>query len=30
MAWAWLFDSVFWDRKIRIAMLSFATFIALC
>lgn len=30
MSWAWWNNPAFWDKKIRIAILTFATFAALC
>jgi hypothetical protein len=28
--WTWLSDRAFWNKKVRIALLTLATFIALC
>ena len=30
MTWTWWNNPAFWDKKIRIAILTLATFVALC
>ncbi len=30
MIWSWWNNPSFWDKKVRIAILSLATFVALC